>query len=53
MLARVHCTDPGINIKECNSDEELVQVCEQVPLDGQDGDEEAVEKENERCDCNC
>ena len=40
-------TDPSVNSKEGNPDEELVEVGEQVPLVGEDGGEEAVEEEDE------
>ena len=46
-------TDPNVNSKKSNSDEELVQVGEQVPLNGKNGDEEAVEKEDEGGDGEC
>ena len=46
-------TDPSINAKEGNSDEELVEVGEQVPLVGKDGGEEAVEEEDEGGDGYC
>ena len=46
-------TDPSINPKEGNSDEELVEVGEQVPLVGKDGGEEAVEEEDEGGDADC
>lgn len=46
-------TDPSINPKEGNSDEELVEVGEQVPLVGKDGGEEAVEEEDEGGDGDC
>ena len=50
---KVQHTDPCINTKEGNSDEELVEVGEQVPLVGEDGVEEAVEQEDEGGDGDC
>ena len=46
-------TDPNVNSKKSNSDEELVEVGEQVPLVGEDGGEEAVEDEEEGGDGDC
>ena len=46
-------TDPSVHSKEGNSDEELVEVGEQVPLAGEDGGEEAVEEEDEGSDGDC
>ena len=46
-------TDPSVNSKEGNPDEELVEVGEQVPLVGEDGGEEAVEEEDEGGDGDC
>ena len=46
-------TDPSVNSKEGNPDEELVEVGEQVPLAGEDGGEEAVEEADEGGDADC
>ena len=50
---KVKHTDPSVNSKEGNPDEELVEVGEQVPLVGEDGGEEAVEEEDEGGDADC
>ena len=50
---KVKHTDPSVNSKEGNPDEEPIEIGEQVPLVGEDGGEEAVEEEDEGGDAHC